>query len=185
MTATATRAEQIPTGTWTIDPSHSSIEFSVRHMMVAKVKGRFGKFSGTVNVPDDRLASSVAVTIDAASVDTRDENRDNHLRSADFLDVATYPELTFKSTGISQKGDHYELRGDLTIKAVSRPVSLDVEFEGVGPDPYGGTRAGFSATTTISRADFGLTWNAALETGGVVVGDEVRISIEVELVKQA
>lgn len=172
-------------GVWEIDPSHSVAAFSVRHMMVAKVRGRFGSFAGTIAIGEQPEDSSVQVTIDAASIDTRDEKRDAHLRSPDFFDVETYPTLTFRSTGFDRTGDTtFELPGELTIHGVTRPVVLAAEYLGVSPDPWGGTRAGFSATTEIDREDFGLTWNQALETGGVVVGKRVKIELEVQAVYQ-
>ena len=173
---------------WTIDSAHSTAEFSVRHMMVSNVKGAFGSISGTANWDGKNLSTaSVQVVIDAASIDTRDPKRDAHLRSADFFDVEKFPTLTFKSTKIEPAGaGQAKMTGDLTIRGVTKSVVLDV----TGPTPEikdlsGGVRLGASATTTISRKDFGLMWNRALEAGGVLVGDEVRITIEVELIKKA
>ncbi|MGC8480804.1 MAG: YceI family protein [Acidimicrobiales bacterium] len=183
MAATTASELNIATGKWTIDPSHSNVEFVVRHMMVSKVRGRFNAFSGEVEIADNIADSTVTASIEVNSVDTRDENRDGHLRSADFFDVETYPTMTFKSTKIEPKGSDYTLTGDLTIKGTTNSVSFDLEFNGAGPDAYGGTRAGFSATTKISRKEFGLTWNALLETGGAVVSDEATIHLEIELVK--
>ena len=171
-------------GTWTIDASHSSVEFAVRHMMVSKVKGRFATFAGTITIDDDPLQSHVEATIDVASVDTHDKGRDDHLRSADFFDAATYPQMTFASTGVRPARGDYVLTGDLTIRGVTRPVELALELNGVNPDPWGGLRAGFTAETEINRKDFGLTWNAAIETGGVVVGDRIKIQLEIEAIKQ-
>ena len=172
---------------WEIDSSHSSLHFSVRHLVIAKVRGSFGRWSGTVQVPDgDFSKATVDVTIDASSIDTGVAQRDTHLKSADFFDVATFPTLTFKGgrvTGAS--GDRFTLTGDLTIHGVTREVTLDVTSEGRGKDPWGGERAGYSATTKIKRSDFGLTWNQLLEAGGFAVGDEVKISLDVELVKTA
>lgn len=172
--------------TWQIDSSHSAIQFSVRHMMISKVRGNFESFSGTIDFdPDNMTNSTVDVTIDAASIKTRDAQRDGHLKSPDFLDVENYPALTFKSTRIEQTGAKAgKLYGDLTIRAITRPVVLDVEYAGLAKSPWGTTSAGFSASTKINRKDWNLTWNQALETGGVLVGDEIAISIEVELVKQ-
>jgi polyisoprenoid-binding protein YceI len=169
-------------GTWTIDPAHSEVGFVVRHMMVSKVKGRFAKVDGTITVADDVLQSSVEATIDAASIDTRDENRDAHLRSADFFNVEQYPTLTFRSTGLRTDGDDFVLDGDLTIHGTTRPVSLALEFNGTQPNPLadGKPTAGFSAHTEISRKDFGLEWNVALETGGVLVADKIKIVLEIE-----
>jgi polyisoprenoid-binding protein YceI len=171
-------------GTWAIDLAHSSANFKVKHLGVSKTRGRFTDFAGTVEVGEDPADTKVDVTIQAASVDTHDTGRDEHLRSADFFDVANHPQLTFRSTGVSGKGDSWTLDGDLTIAGVTKPVSLDVEFEGVAGDPWGGSRAGFVAKTTVNREDFGLTWNAALEAGGFLVGKNVTIELEVELVKQ-
>ncbi len=168
-------------GTWSVDASHSTVGFTVRHLMVSKV--RFGTVSGTLTIADDPLQSSVEATVDTNSIDTGDEGRDAHLRSADFFDAEHYPELKLVSTGIKEKGGDYVLLGDLTIKGVTRHVEFDLEFDGVSPDPWGGTRAGFSARTEINRKDWGLEWNVALETGGVVVGEKVKIELEVEAVK--
>jgi polyisoprenoid-binding protein YceI len=171
-------------GTWAIDLSHSSVNFKVKHLGVAKTRGRFTQFAGTVEIGEVPADTKVEVTIDTASVDSHDSGRDEHLRGADFFDVANHPHMTFRSTGVSGTGDSWTLDGDLTIAGVTKPVSLDVEFEGVAGDPWGGTRAGFAAKTTVNREDFGLTWNAALETGGFLVGKNVSIELEVELVKQ-
>lgn len=169
---------------WTADLSHSSVNFSVRHLMIAKVHGRFSSWNAVVELDDeDPARSKVEVEIDAASVDTREPKRDEHLRSADFLDAANHPTLTFRSTSVVRNGDDLRVVGDLTIAGTTRPVTLAVEDLGRVADPWGGERAGFSAKTTIHRKDFGLTWNAALEAGGVVVGDKIEISIEVEAVK--
>ena len=179
MTATTTAA------TWTIDQSHSLAEFSVRHMMVSTTKGQFQSITGSVVLDESDLTnSSVSATIDVSSITTRDEKRDEHLRSADFFEVATYPAITFVSTGISKKGDRYAVTGDLTIRGVTRSVVLDTTFNGIGTSPWGQSVAGFEADTEISRKDFGLEWNVALETGGVLVGDKVKIHLEVELSKQ-
>ncbi len=180
--SSAARAE-----TWQIDPVHTTVEFSVRHMMISNVKGQFEKVSGTVTADgDDPGSVRVDAVIDASSINTRVEKRDAHLKSAAFLDVARYPTITFKSAKIEPAGEgKWKMTGDLTIHGVTRPVVLDVE--GPAPaikDPYGKTRAGASATTRINRKDFGLTWNQPMETGGVLIGDEVAISIEVEAVKQ-
>ncbi|MBX6372042.1 MAG: YceI family protein [Acidothermus sp.] len=171
-------------GTWTIDPVHSEVGFTVRHMMVSKVRGRFTKFSGQIVTAENPLESSVTAEIDVASITTGDETRDNHLRSSDFLDAAHHPTMTYRSTGIRREGDHFVVDGELTLRGVTRPVPLIVEVNGFGPDPYGGTRAGFSATAKINRHDFGVSWNAALDNGGVVVGDTVTINLEIEAVLQ-
>ena len=172
-------------GVWAIDPTHSEVGFTVRHLMVSKVRGTFKTFDGTLTIADDPLESRVEARIDAFSVDTRDENRDNHLRSSDFFEVEKYPYLTFVSTGVRQHGHDYVVTGDLTIRGVTRSVDLDLEFNGVSPDPWGGTRAGFSASTEISRADFGIEFNIPIDGGGVVVGDRIKINLEIEAVLQA
>jgi len=166
---------------YTIDAAHSSVGFSVRHLVIAKVRGRFTKFSGTFSFDqEDPSKSQVEVTIDAASIDTHDAQRDGHLRSADFFDVESHKELTFKSKRVEGSGSELRLIGDLTIRGVSHEVALDVEYSGGTKDPWGNEKIGFSAKTSIHRKDYGLTWNAALETGGVVVGEKVEIEIDVE-----
>jgi len=183
----STTAQAATRTTWKIDPVHSHIEFSVRHLMITTVKGRFTGVDGTVVIDDANPADSeVTVRIDASTIDTREPQRDAHLRSADFLDVEKFPSLTFKSTRVSdRKGSDFTLTGDLTIHGVTREVALAVTEEGRGADPWGGERAWFSATTKINRKYYGLTWNQALETGGVVVGDEVKIHLDLQLVKTA
>jgi polyisoprenoid-binding protein YceI len=171
-------------GTYSIDASHSNVEFAVRHMMISTVKGRFGDVQGTVTIPENGQPT-VEVTINTASIDTRAGQRDGHLKSADFFDVEKYPEMRFVSTKVERSGDGYKLNGDLTIKDVTRPVTLNVTEEGAGVDPWGNQKAAFSATGRINRGDFGLNWNAALETGGVLVSDEVKLVIDAQLVKQA
>lgn len=171
--------------TYAIDPSHTTAEFIVRHLMISKVRGRFTAITGSIDVPEGSNAPvSVDVTIDAASIDTREAPRDAHLTSPDFLDAEKFPKLTFKSTGIDGSGDAFKVQGDLTIHGVTRPVVLDTTFEGRTTDPYGNDRIGFEAHTKISRKDYGLEWNMALETGGVVVGDEVKIELNVEAIAQ-
>jgi polyisoprenoid-binding protein YceI len=182
--STATTDLGLATGTWTIDPSHSDVSFTVRHLMVSKVRGHFSTFDGTITIADDPLASSVVATIDANSVDTRDAGRDTHLRSADFLDVEQYPTLEFRSTGVRPNGGDYVVEGDLTLHGVTRPVQLALELNGVGDDPWGGRRAGFSAATEINRRDFGIEITLPLDGGGVVVGDKVKIALEVEAILQ-
>src|SRR5258708_5501503 len=172
-------------GTWTIDPLHSEVGFSVRHMMVSKVRGKFTKFSGELVTAENPLESSVAAEIDLSSIETGAEQRDGHLRSPDFFDTENHPVMTFRSTGIRAKGDGYVVDGELTLKGVTKNVPLELEINGFGPDPYGGTRAGFTATGEINRQDFGVTWNAAMEHGGVVVSDKVNILLEIEAVLQA
>ena len=173
--------------TWNIDPSHSTLQFSARHMVVSKVRGRFGKWSGQLSFdPDDAAASSVQVTIDPASIDTGEAQRDAHLRSADFFDVEKHPQATFRSTKVQPlAGDKLRITGDLTLHGVTKPVTFEAVYEGAGKDPWGGERAGFSATTSIDRREFGLQWNKALETGGVLVGEKIELTLEVEAVKQA
>jgi len=172
------------TTSWTIDTSHSTVEFAVKHMMFTTVKGRFSDVKGSIEFDaDDPARGRADITIGAASVDTRDAKRDAHLRSADFFDVDTFPTLTFRSTKVTGTSKRFALTGDLTIHGITRPITLDVTFEGVGKDPWGTERAGFSASGTLNRKDFGLTWNAALETGGVLVGDEVKIALDVQLIK--
>ena len=166
-------------GTWDLDPSHSEIGFSVRHLMVSKVRGRFGKFEGEFVTAEDPLASHVTASIDLGSVITGDENRDGHLRSPDFFDVGNNPVMTYRSTGLRPNGDRYVLDGELTLHGVTRPVSLDLELNGFIVSPMG-TRAGFSASGEISRKDFGIAFNMPLEGGGVVVGDKVTLNLEVE-----
>ena len=173
--------------TWSFDTSHSSIGFSVRHLMISKVRGQFGAWSGTFDYDEeDPTRSKLAVRIDAASIDTRDEKRDAHLRSADFFDVEQFPELRFTSTGVERDGgDDYVVTGDLTIHGVTRSVQLKVEGLGRTRDPWGGERVGFSASTSLSRKEYGLNWNMALEAGGFLVGDKLEINLEIEALKKA
>jgi polyisoprenoid-binding protein YceI len=177
-------APGLEAGVWTVDPVHSEIGFSVRHLMVSKVRGRFTKFEGTLTVADNPLDSRAEAVIEASSVVTGDETRDNHLRSNDFFEVDKHQQIKFVSTAVRPAGDDYEVDGDLTIKGVTRPVTLAVEFNGVSPDPWGGQRAGFSASTEINRNDFGVTFNMPLEGGGVVVGEKIKINLEIEAVLQ-
>src|SRR5450631_117770 len=182
MTA-STDAGAIPgyvAGTWEIDPVHSEVGFSVRHMMVSKVRGRFTTFSGQLVTGDSPLDSSVTAEIDLASINTGSEQRDGHIRSADFFDVETYPTMTYRSTGVRQHGGDYVLDGDLTLKGVTKNVPLTLELNGFGPDPFGGTRAGFTATGEINRRDFNVSFSAPMETGGVVVSDKIGIQLEIE-----
>ena len=184
LTEQTTTGTQLPApGTYAIDASHSGVEFSVRHLGLSKVRGRFAAFSGDVTIAEEPTASSVEVSIDIASVDTRDEGRDTHLRGADFFDAEQFPTMTFRSTGVRPAGRDWQVDGELTIRGVTRPVTLDVEFEGSATDPWGNDRIGFSASTEVNREDFGLTWNQALETGGVLVGKKVKIDLAVEAVK--
>lgn len=170
-------------GTWTIDPSHSSVGFVARHLMVSKVRGEFRSFSGALTIAEDRLASSVQASVEMNSVSTGDDQRDGHLRTGDFFDTEQFPTMTFTSTAVRAAGDDFVLVGDLMIKGVTRSVEFELEFDGVSPDPWGGTRAGFSATTVINRKDFGLEWNVALDTGGVLVGDKVTITLDIQAVR--
>ncbi|MFW6205953.1 MAG: YceI family protein [Gemmatimonadota bacterium] len=173
--------------TWTIDPSHSQAEFTVKHMMITKVRGRFADVEGTITLDSEAPENSgVEVEIDAASIDTREEDRDAHLRSGDFLDVENHPKLTFRSTRIEglklEPGSSFRVIGDLTIRGVTKQVELAAVYEGRGQDPWGNQRAAFSADTAIDRREFGLEWNQALETGGVLVGHEVKIHLEAQAV---
>jgi polyisoprenoid-binding protein YceI len=177
-----TTTPSLVAGTWNIDPVHSEVGFSVRHLMVSKVRGKFNGFTGTITVGEDQLASVVEASIDATSVTTGDEARDNHLRSADFFEIEKHPTWTYKSTSVKQKGSDFVVEGDLTIHGVTKSTPLDLEFNGVGPDPWGGIRAGFTASTEISRKDFGLEFNMAVQGGGVVVGDKVKVELEIEAV---
>jgi len=171
-------------GTWTIDASHSGVSFKVRHLGLAKVRGQFAEFEGVVEIGERPEDTTVAVTIEAASVDTHDGTRDEHLRSADFFDVANHPQLTFRSTGVRGAGSDWVLDGELTIVGVTKPVALAVEFDGVAGDPWGNDRAGFTAKAELNREDWGLTWNAALEAGGFLVGKTITLELDVELVRQ-
>ncbi len=171
-------------GTWSIDPVHSEVGFTVRHMMVSKVRGRFRTFSGQIVTGEDPLSSSVTAEVGLSSIDTGNEQRDNHIRSADFFEVETYPTMTYRSTGVRAEGDDFVLDGQLTLKGVTKDVPLTLEINGFGPDPYGGTRAGFSATAEINRRDFGVNFAAMMETGGAVVSDKVTIHLEIEAVLQ-
>lgn len=182
--AVTTATAPLATGRWALDASHSSVEFVARHL-VAKTRGRFTTFDATVVVGDTAETSSVEATIDVASVTTGEPQRDGHLRSADFFDAETHPAMTFRSTAVRHlRGERYEADGELSVRGVTRPVTLDVELHGVTTDPWGGERAGFSATTEVDREAFGLTWNQVLETGGLLVGKKVRIEIEAELIRQ-
>ena len=184
MTETAVEIPGYVAGTWNIDPVHSEVSFVVRHMMVSKVRGRFDKFEGTIVTAPDPLRSSVTATVDLSSVNTGEPNRDNHIRSADFFEVETHPTMTFRSTGVRAEGDHFLLDGDLTIRGTTRPVTLKLEINGFGPDAYGGTRAGFSATTEINRMHWGVSYNGPIPGGGVAVSEKVTITLEIEGVLQ-
>jgi polyisoprenoid-binding protein YceI len=171
---------------WTIDAAHSNLDFSIRHMMIAKVKGTFHTFEAAVEAdPTDLTTANISVSVDLSSIDTRNKDRDAHLRSADFFDVENEPKMTFQSTKITKAGDgEYNVTGDLTLHGVTKSETLSVTFEGAGKDPWGNEKVGFSGHGNIKRSDFGLTYNAALETGGVLIADEVKISLEIEAVKQ-
>jgi polyisoprenoid-binding protein YceI len=185
-TRTVEARELPPVGRWVIDPSHSDVQFIARHMMVSRVRGHFREFSGVINIAEVPEESWVEVTIAAASIDTGDEERDRHLRSPEFLDVERFPELRYRSTSVRAVGDdRWEVTGDLTIRDVTRPVTLDVEFCGVAVDPWDNVRAGFLGSTEINREDFDITWNQALETGGFLVGKGVKVELDVEAVLQA
>ena len=171
-------------GTYALDPSHTSVEFIARHLMISKVRGVFTDVSGEINVDEVPERSSAEVAIAAASVQSGDDRRDAHLRSPDFFDVERFPQITFRSTNVEAAGDEWLLHGDLTVRDVTRPVVLHVEFEGATTTPWGEDRIGFSAWTELDREDFGLTWNQTLETGGVLVGKKVRIELGVEAVRQ-
>jgi polyisoprenoid-binding protein YceI len=171
------------TGVWNFDPAHTSIGFTVKHLMAAKVRGSFKSFSGSIQQGEDAQSTSVGVTIDSISIDTGAEDRDNHLRSGDFLDTETYPQITFQSTAITQAGGTFEIVGDLTIKDVTKPVTLTMTYGGLMSDPWGNEKAIFSGETRINREDFGLTWNQALEAGGWLVGKDVAIEVEVQAAK--
>lgn len=188
MTATNTTTNTgTTTGTWEIDAAHSVVEFSVRHMMISTVKGSFGAVAGTLQIDEaNKAASSVVATIEAASITTGNEGRDQHLRSDDFFNTEAYPQITFRSTSVEPKGENrYAMHGELTMRDVTKPVVLDTEYEGGITDPWGNQRVAFSATTEIVRSEFGANWNAVLETGGVMVSDKVKIAIHIEAVKQA
>jgi polyisoprenoid-binding protein YceI len=172
-------------GTWALDTTHTDVSFTARHLMVTKVRGRFGVSGGAVTIAENPLDSSVEATIDVASVTSGDAGRDEHLLSADFFDLERYPTITFRSTGVVAAGEGtYKLTGELTIKNVTRPVTLDLEYLGTVDSPFGDTRAGFSAGTEINRKDWGLNWNLALEAGGVVVGEKVKLNIDAETILQ-
>ena len=182
---TQSTVTQIPgyiAGTWDIDAAHSTVGFSVRHMMVSKVRGYFRDFSGEIVTAEDPAQSSVTATIDLGSIDTRQEQRDAHIRSADFFDVENHPQMTFRSTGVRTDGADWVVDGELSLKGNAKPVSLTLELNGFGPDAYGGTRAGFTAKTEISRKEFGVDIAMPMDGGGVVVGDKISVELEIEAV---
>ncbi|KOP82535.1 YceI family protein [Cytobacillus solani] len=170
---------------WAIDPVHSSVDFSIKHMMIANVKGTFNKFDAVIEAnPADLTSANIEFTVDLASIDTRNEDRDNHLRSGDFFDVENHPSMTFKATKIVNNGDNeYDLTGNLTLHGVTKSETFTVTYEGSGKDPWGNEKAGFTVEGSVKRSDYGLTWNSALETGGVLVGDKVKISLDVQAAK--
>jgi polyisoprenoid-binding protein YceI len=169
---------------WKLDPTHTLVEFSAKHLMITTVKGRIADVEGAIYIDEnDPSKSTVEATLNVQSIDTRTDQRDNHLRSADFLDVEKYPQIKFRSTRIEGDREEFKLTGDLTIRDVTRPITLDVKFEGQQKDPWGGERIGFSANGKFDRRDFGLTWNVILETGGLTVGNDIKVAIEVEAVK--
>ncbi|WP_104525443.1 YceI family protein [Blastococcus atacamensis] len=182
---TSSTSVQIPgyiAGTWDIDASHSTVGFSVRHMMVSKVRGYFREFSGEITTAEDPTQSTVTATVDMDSIDTRQEQRDAHIKSADFFDVGNHTVMTFRSTTVKTDGADWTVEGELTLKGITKPVTLDLEVNGFGPDAYGGTRAGFSARTEISRKEFGVDIDMPMDGGGVVVGDKIAVELEIEAV---
>ncbi|HET6391952.1 MAG TPA: YceI family protein [Blastococcus sp.] len=185
---TSSTTVQIPgyvVGTWDIDASHSTVGFSVRHMMVSKVRGYFRDFSGEIVTAEDPAQSVVNARVNMDSIDTRQEQRDAHIRSADFFDVGNHTEMTFRSTAVATDGADWTVTGDLTIKGITKPVTLELELNGFGPDAYGGTRAGFSAKTEISRKAYGVDIDMPMDGGGVVVGDKITVELEIEAVLRA
>jgi polyisoprenoid-binding protein YceI len=172
---------------WNVDATHSSIDFTIKHMMIAKVKGSFNSFEAQIEAdPEDLTTANVQFSIDLSSIDTRNADRDNHLRTGDFFDIEQYPKMTFQSTSITKKGEgEYNVTGNVSLHGVTRPESFTVSFEGAGKDPWGNEKVGFSGNGSLKRSDYGLTYNAALETGGFLIGDEVKVSIEIEAGKQA
>jgi len=174
----------IPAGKWKVDPVHSRVGFVARHLMVTKVRGTFKEYNADVIVGENPLDSQVSVVVQMESIDTGNSDRDGHLRTNDFFDVPQHPTMTFESTGFAADGDDYTMTGDLTIRGVTRPVTFEIEFEGVTPDMWGGTRAGISAAATVNRKDWGIEWNAVLETGGVAVADKVQLELDIQMVKE-
>lgn len=175
--------EGLTAGTYTIDPTHTEISFSVRHLAISKVRGHFQTFAGTVEIAEQIEDSTASATIDVASIDTNQAQRDEHLRTSDFFNVEEFPEMTFKSTSVAVDGGDLTINGDLTLRGVTKPVTLDAEFGGATVDGYGNTKVGFEATTKINRQDFGVTWNAATEAGGLTLGDVITITIDAQLAK--
>jgi polyisoprenoid-binding protein YceI len=179
------RLAELTPGTWTVDPTHSTVGFTARHLMITKVRGHFTDFDGVVEIADDPLASSVVAQVRLGSIDTGNADRDGHLRSPDFFDTEHHPEMTLRSTEIRARGDDHVLVGDLTIAGQTHPVEFTLAFDGVTEDPFGKTKAGFEASTEINRKDWGLNWNVALETGGVLVSEKIRIDLDIQLVRAA
>jgi len=182
MTAAMTIIPGYVVGTWNIDPVHSEVTFTVRHLMVSKIRGKFTEFTGNIVTAENVLDSHAEGEVEMASIDTGAKMRDDDLRSSNFFDVATHPKMTFTSTGLRPDGGDFLLDGELTIRGVTKQVAFELEFGGFGADPYGGTRAGFSASTDINRTDFGVSGNAVLESGGVMIGEQVTISLEIEAI---
>ncbi|MFV0373875.1 YceI family protein [Microbacterium sp.] len=185
MTDTLTDLPGFKAGTWVLDPSHSDVRFTVRHMMISKVRGTFAVKSATLTAPENPLATSLTASADVASIDTGDAGRDEHLRSADFFDVEKFPTVDFVSSGVRYAGGDFFVDGDLSMHGVTKAVTFEVEFGGFGADPFGNYKAGATATTVVDREEFGLTWNAALETGGVLVGKDVTITLDLQFALQA
>jgi polyisoprenoid-binding protein YceI len=171
-------------GTWQIDPAHTDVSFSVRHMMVSKVRGRFLGVRGTIHLADDPLQSSVEADIDMSTLDTGNTDRDTHLRSADFFEVEKHPVMTFRSTSVEPAGNDFVVHGDLTLRGITKPVHLDLEVNGFTRDPYGGMRTGFTASTALNRKDFGITFDMPMDGGGVVVGEKITVTLEIEAVRE-
>lgn len=170
---------------WLVDATHSSVDFTIKHMMIAKVKGAFHEFSAEIDAdPSDLTTANIQFNISLASIDTRNADRDNHLRTGDFFDIENHPNLTFQSTGVAKTGDgEYDVTGNVTLRGVTRPETFHISYEGTGKDPWGNEKVGFSGKGSLKRSDFGLSYNAVLETGGVLIGDEVKFTIELEAVK--
>ena len=184
--ADAETTGSLRSGTYALDTAHTRIGFVARHAMITKVRGQFDEFEGSASIDvDNPAASSVSVTIQVASIDTHNAQRDGHLRTNDFFEVDTYPTITFASTSVERDGDVWHVTGDLTIKATTKPVTIDFEFTGAATDPFGNARVGFEGSTTVKRSDFGVTWNAPLDTGGVLVSEKVTLEFEISAVKQA
>jgi polyisoprenoid-binding protein YceI len=181
---TTTTTTPVPVGTWDLDVAHSHVGFTVRHLMVSKVRGTFKDFHADIVTADDPRQSKLSATVQMASIDTGDDGRDQHLRTGDFFDIENFPTMTFASTAIEGAGSEYRVTGDLTLKSVTKPVTFDLEVGGVQQDPWGNTKAGFTMTGSINRKDFGMEYNAVLESGGVMVGDKVTIEIDVEAALQ-